>query len=79
MKRDLSGAVSQIAAFLEVKLASDARRRMNDGTANYSWWSEFQQKGATKFMHKGVFLSCRRHWIRVQIDWRVCMIDNSYS
>ena len=64
MKRDLHGAVSQIAAFLEAKLTSDTIKKIaeatrfeqmkDDDTANYSW-SKFRQKeGAPKFMRKGV-------------------------
>ena len=64
MKRDLCGAVSQIAAFLEAKLTSDIIKKIteatrfeqmkDDDTANFSW-SKFRQKeGAPKFMRKGV-------------------------
>ena len=61
MKRDLCGAVSQIAAFLEAKLTSDTIKKIaeatrfeqmkDDDTANYSWLQPFDQ---AKFMRKGV-------------------------
>ena len=64
MKRDLRGAVSQIAAFLEVKLTSDTIEKIaeatrfeqmkDDGTANYSWVKPFNREGVPKFMRKGV-------------------------
>ncbi len=64
MKRDLSGAVSRIASFMELKLSDDVLSKIvhltsfevmkDDNTANYSW-SKFRQKeNAPKFMRKGI-------------------------
>jgi hypothetical protein len=62
MKRDLPGAVSQIASFLEVDLSGDVidkkanltsfNKMKVDNSANYSWPPLHQEKGV-EFMRKG--------------------------
>jgi hypothetical protein len=63
MKRDLPGAVSQIASFLEADLSSDVidkiadlttfEKMKNDNSANLSWLRLRKKKG-DEFMRKGI-------------------------
>ena len=63
MKRDLPGAVTQIASFMGANLSSDVitkiadlasfNKMKKDTTTNFSW-SSFHQKEGTEFMRKGI-------------------------
>ena len=77
MKRNLPGAVSQIASFLGVELSSDVITKIvdltsfdkmkQDDTANYSWWRPFhQEKGGSKFMRKGTIGDWKNHFTAEQ-------------
>ena len=64
MKRDLSGAVSQIASFMGVKLSDNVLAEIvrlstfevmkDDNTINYSWTAAQKKEDAPKFMRKGI-------------------------
>ena len=64
MKRDLSGAVSQIASFMGVELSHDVLAEIvrlsnfevmkDDKTANHTWDAALKQESAPKLMRKGI-------------------------
>ena len=64
MKRDLPRAVSTIASFIEADLSSEVITKIadltsfdkmkEDNAANRVWVPDFQKKGASKFLRKGI-------------------------
>ena len=64
MKRDPSGAVSQITSFIGAELSDDVLTKIvhqtsfeimkDDNTANYSWNPLAKKENAPKFMRKGI-------------------------